>query len=231
MEPVGRARSLHVRLVDVLRAAIISGDLEPGKLYSVNDLAETLQVSRTPVREALITLAGQGMVKFERNRGVRIQQTTIHDLGEVFQLRLLLEVPATRQATARMTPKLLEDLREALRGMHEAVAAGDIDTMWFHDRRFHRLILAGTGNERLVECVDSVRDVALTIGSTTADRSRSPEEIVAEHDAVMEPIEQGNPPAAAAAMSQHIRHTAELLITQEAGTPEAIQEIDLDWMA
>jgi DNA-binding GntR family transcriptional regulator len=230
MEPVSNT-SLHVRLVDVLRKEIISGQLEPGKRYSVNDLAETLEVSRTPVREALITLAGQGMVKFERNRGVRIQRSTIHDLGEVFQLRLLLEVPATRYATDRMTPKRLEELRQALLGMHEAVAAGDIDRMWLNDRQFHRLILAGTGNERLVMTVEGLRDLARTIGMTTADRSRSPDDVVAEHEAIMDPIERGDSRAAADAMYRHIRNTAELLITQEAGAPSAIQPIDLDWSA
>lgn len=229
MEPVGRTRSLHVRLVDELRSAIVSGELAPGSLHSVKDLAKILEVSRTPVREALITLAGQGMVKFERNRGVRIQETTIHDLGEVFQLRLLLEVPAARHTTSRMTPNLLAELRLALRGMHESVIANDMDAMWEKDRLFHRLILEGTGNERLAEYVESLRDAVVTKGTHTAGRSRSPEEIVSEHDAIMSPIESGNARAAAAAMHEHIRHTAELLIAQEAGTPSALHDIELDW--
>lgn len=231
MEPVGRTRSLHVRLVDELRSAIVSGELAPGSLHSVKDLAETLEVSRTPVREALITLEGQGMVRFERNRGVRIQETTVHDLGEVFQLRLLLEVPAARHATNRMTSEQLSELRATLDGMHEAVMANDVDAMWEKDRLFHRLILSGTGNERLADYVESLRDAVLKRGTHTAGRSRSPQEILAEHDAIMTPIESRNGRAAAAAMYQHIRHTAELLIAQEAGTPAAAHDIEFDWTA
>lgn len=236
MDPVSTT-SLHVQLVDVLRKAIITGQLEPGERYSVEKLADTFKVSRTPVREALLTLAGQGMVKFERNRGVVIQRTTIHELGEVFQLRLLLEVPATRYATERMTPERLEELQQALRRMHEAAAADDIETMWLNDRLFHRLILAGTGNERLVMTIEGLRDLARTIGMTTADRSRSRERVVAEHDDIMDPIVLGDSRAAADAMYTHIRNTAELLIAQqvqeaqEAGTPSAIEQVDLDWTA
>jgi len=229
MKPVGRTRSLQMRLIDELRSAIVSGELEPGKLYSVNELASDLEVSRTPVREALITLAGQGMVQFERNKGVRIMQTTTHDLGEVFQLRLLLEVPAVRRTTSKLTPMLLDDLRNELHEMQEAAAANDVDRMWTHDRRFHKLILLGTGNQRLADYVDSLRDLVLTQGTTTAGRSRSAEEIVAEHAAILTPMERGNWHAAAAAMRDHIWHTAQLLITQEAGTPAAAPEIDFDW--
>lgn len=229
MERIGRTRSLHDRLLDELRSAIVSGELAPGSLHSVKDLSEALGVSRTPVREALLALEAQSMVRFERNVGVRIQETTLHDLGEVFQLRLLLEVPATRHATSRMTSKQLAEVRAALDGMHDAVATGDVDAMWEKDRLFHRLILEGTGNERLAEYVEGLRDTVLKKGTHTAGRSRSPKEIVAEHDAIMNPMEGRNARAAAAAMYQHIRHTAELLIAQESGDPSAGHDIDLDW--
>ena len=97
----------------------------PGSLHSVAELAETLGVSRTPVREALIELASRGMVQFERNRGVRILQTSIHDLEEIFEIRLMLEVPATAQAVGRMSPAEIRALRGQLTLMEQAAAAGD----------------------------------------------------------------------------------------------------------
>ena len=106
----------------------------PGSLHSVAELAETLGVSRTPVREALIELASRGMVQFERNRGVRILQTSIHDLEEIFEIRLMLEVPATAQAVARMSPAEIRALRGQLTLMEQAAAAGDESRLWTHDR-------------------------------------------------------------------------------------------------
>jgi DNA-binding GntR family transcriptional regulator len=116
MKPIHRTPSLHQSLIDDLRAAIISGELAPRELYSVADIAAQFGVSRTPVREALLTLAGQGIVKFERNRGVRILEVTMSDLMEVFQLRLLLEPPAVWRATTVVTPELLESIGAFLSG-------------------------------------------------------------------------------------------------------------------
>ena len=98
MEPVASVESLTDRAHAEIRRAIISGQLLPGSIHSIYKIAETLGASRSPVREALVKLAEQGMVSFERNRGVRILSTSLHDLEEILSLRLLLDVPATRRA-------------------------------------------------------------------------------------------------------------------------------------
>src|SRR6185437_3348958 len=99
-------------------------------------LADQLGVSRTPVREALIKLAQQGMVRFERNRGVRVLLTSLHDLEEVFALRLLLEPPAVGRAVARLDAAQCRELRRLLAHMERAARADDEFTMFEHDRRF-----------------------------------------------------------------------------------------------
>lgn len=203
------------RVLTGLREAIVSGELAPGSLHSVATLAAQLQVSRTPVREALIKLEQQRMVRFERNRGVRVLQTTMHDLGEVFALRLLLEVPATRHASSQLTPAGLKELRGHYQGMQRAAAAGDEFRMMDRDRRFHRCILAASGNLRLAEYVDSLRDLVLKRGASTAGRSRSLDDITAEHREVLERLESREAAAAAEAMRRHLVHTAQLLISQE----------------
>ena len=110
----GDRATLTSRALEALRAAIVDGRLEAGERYSVAQLAERFGVSRTPVREALLVLERQGVVRFERNRGVRVLETTAHDLEEVFALRLLLEVPATRRACALLTRDDLAALEREL---------------------------------------------------------------------------------------------------------------------
>ena len=229
MKPVGDPRSLQTRIVDEIRSAILSGELNPGSFHSVEDLESILVVPRVALHDALVMLAAQGMIQFERNRGIRILETSARGIGEIFQLRLLLEVPAVRRVTARMPPALLGDLRAALDSMRETAAAGDIDSMWKSDRQFHLLILSATGNRRLADYIDSLRDLVLRRGTITVGRSRSAEEIVAEHAAILAAMERRNAHAAAATMHEHIKHTAELLISQDTGTDAAISDIDLDW--
>jgi DNA-binding GntR family transcriptional regulator len=209
--------SLTSQAHKVLRAAIISGELAPGRLYSVYELAAVLGVSRTPVREALIRLASESMVRFERNRGVRILQTTAHDLEEVFELRLLLEVPATRRAATQMDATALAALRRSYQAMCRAAESGDEAGLLKYDRRFHDALLRASGNDRLAAQVGSLRDMVLTRGLCTAGASRSLADIAEEHAGVLAHVEARDPDSAAAAMRAHLVHTARLLIQQEFG--------------
>ena len=220
--PIAAGASLTARVGEAIRSAIIVGQLAPGALYSVQSLADAFGVSRTPVREALIDLATQGMVRFERNRGVRILETSIHDLEEVFTLRLLLEVPATYRAVEQMNDPALRQLRKEFAAMQRAAQAQDEPVLMRHDRRFHSVILEMSGNRRLAQFVDHLRDLVLTRGASTVGRSRSLEDIVAEHGEILDRVQAGDPHGAAAAMRAHIIHTGKLLIEQEGGDGEAL---------
>jgi DNA-binding GntR family transcriptional regulator len=217
LEEIKADRSITDQARESILGAIVEGRLQPGSLHSVQTLATAFGVSRTPVREALIDLSGQGVVKFERNRGVRIQQTSVHDLEEIVALRLLLEVPATHRAVENAGPELVAALKAELAAMEAAAGADDEMTMMRHDRRFHELINEASGNTRLAAFVDSLRDLVLTRGVSTVGRSRQLPEIVAEHTAVIEAIEAGDAAAAAAAMKEHLVNTGRLLLVQESG--------------
>ncbi len=225
MQRLGETETVNARVLDALRAAVVSGELAPGTLHSVQTLATQLGVSRTPVREALIKLAQQGMVRFERNRGVRVLQTTVHDLEEVFALRLLLEVPATRRACELLDAAGRKELRRLFSGMQRAAEADDEFRLWEYDRRFHQALIAASGNTRLVAFVDALRDSVLRQGVSTARSSRSLTDIVAEHRDVLDRVEAGDADGAAAAMRRHVLHTATLLIAQEGGGVA----VSLDW--
>lgn len=218
--PIERRPSRTREALDVLRSAIVSGELAPGSLHSVTELAELLEVSRTPVREALIELASRGMVRFERNRGVRVIRTSIRDIEEIFDIRLLLEVPAAFRAVSRMGPAEVRGLRKRLQAMKRAAAAGDEEGLWSDDRGFHHELLAASANRRLADYVDTLRDMVLVRGVTTAGRTRSLDDIVAEHQAILDHVEAGDAAAAAGALRAHIEHTAELLVAQEQGLLE-----------
>ncbi len=214
--------SLTDRVRDSIRQAIIDGQLAPGSLHSVQTLADIFKVSRTPVREALIDLAGAGMVEFERNRGVRILETSVHDLEEILVLRILLEVPAAYKAASQIGDEGLKLLRAEMKRMSKAAKAGDEPEMMLHDRVFHELINGASGNARLADYVNSLRDLILTRGVSTVDRTRSLKDIVAEHRAVLGALEARDPDAAAAAMKSHLVNTSALLLEQEGGRDSAV---------
>ncbi|MCC7361665.1 MAG: GntR family transcriptional regulator [Anaerolineales bacterium] len=98
-------------VVDVIREAILSGELEPGARLLQEDLAERLQVSSTPVREALRQLESEGILQSSPNRGVRVVEVNFSAVREIYQIRAELEALATRCAVPRLTSADLAHLR------------------------------------------------------------------------------------------------------------------------
>jgi DNA-binding GntR family transcriptional regulator len=210
----GPGDSLTDQTVAAIRSAVRDGTLQPGRLYSAYQIAGYLGVSRSPVREALMRLAEAGMVAFERNRGFRIVIPGPAEIAEVFQLRLLLEVPAARRA-AEVTPAgLVTGLTAEVASMRDAATGRHESLFMQHDQRLHRLILEAAGNARLTVLVDSLRDATRTLGASTADRSRELGDITAEHLPIIAAIRAGDGAAAAEAMAFHVAHTGRLLVAQ-----------------
>ena len=188
LDPIAAPQTLASHARAAVLAAIGDGRLEPGALHSVAQLADQLGVSRTPVREALLMLEREGRVRFERNRGVRILAPSAQDVSEVFEVRLLLEVPAAAKACGTVDTG-------ALRG---ALDAGDGEA-------FHDLIAQAAGNRRLAAIVRGLRDALAGPGA------RDPDEAAAEHRAILAALEAADADRAAAAMRYHLLRTAELL--------------------
>ncbi|MEH3032738.1 MAG: GntR family transcriptional regulator [Aeromicrobium erythreum] len=202
-----------------LREDVLTGRLAPGSRHSVYRLADELGVSRTPVREAVLRLADLGLVTIERNRGVRVRGVRAEDVRDVFELRLLLEVPAAAGAARRVDDALAAGLRGALAAMRDAADRDDAATFTEHDRRLHALLGESLGNTRLSREVDRLRDSIQVRGVSTIDRTRSMRDVADEHAPIVEAVAAGDGEAAATAMRAHLVRTAELLLGQvEAGT-------------
>ncbi len=229
MRRLSSGATLTDQVVAALREAILAGEMVPGTLYSVYQLADQLGVSRTPVREAVVRLAEAGMVAFERNRGIRVLRTSARDVQEVFQLRLLLEVPAAGRAATRADEAVVRAAERELAAMREAAVAHDERRFMAHDVAFHEVVLAAAGNRKLVELVRRNREITMTLGASTVDRSRTLADIAAEHDPILTALRDRDPAAARAAMRRHVRHTGQLLLAQAVAEGRDPEGVDPDW--
>ncbi len=224
MEPLDlRHSSLAARIYQVVRTAIIRGEFAPGSLHSVHEIADRLQVSRTPVREALLKLEEQGMVRFERNRGARVLETTVHDLEEIFSLRLLLEVPAAFRAAKRATPVDLRKLRHVLDNVQNAykTSSPNVREHLEPDARFHCDIALISGSRRLAGILTNLFDQQMIAGGTSGGFTRDMAEISKDHERIYERIADGDATGAAAAMRDHLAVSSRALIAKETGDAEA----------
>ena len=200
--------------------AVHNGRLQPGERISDSEFAERLGVSRTPVREALLQLARQGLVEPVRNRGFMVVERSLEDVREIFEIRLLLEPAAARAAAHRATAGDVDRVQAHYHEMTAAARAGDADTMWNHDRAFHLAILEASGNSRLAQYIDALRDLVQRRGQLTT-RSRQLEAIAREHAPILAAMEKRDGQGAEQAMRHHIRQTRDALLAQETGTARA----------
>lgn len=205
---------------------ILNGDLEAGSQHSIYKLAERLKVSRTPVREAVLRLADVGLLAIERNRGVRIRGITTEDVREVFELRLLLEVPMAAAAARLADDDVANALSDGLDLMQDLARNGHEAAYVAADREFHRLIAAALSNQRLAAEVDRLRDSIQLRNMTTYGRSRDLDDVAAEHAPIVAAIVAGDPQGAGVAMADHLERTGTLLMGQFAAESETV---DPDW--
>lgn len=206
------APSLTERTIQTVRTAIKTGTLVPGELYSVYQLASDLGVSRSPVRDALLRLEETGIVRFERNKGFRIQLPGPRELTEIIAVRLALEVPAAGRAAASITDDRIAALHVERDAMREAALGGDESLFMLHDQRLHGLLLDFAGNNYVRKVIDNIRDAIRLVGTSTVEFRRTLVEVYEEHLPIIEAIENGDCEAASRAMEAHIIQTGRLLL-------------------
>jgi DNA-binding GntR family transcriptional regulator len=203
-------RPLAERIHDQLRAAIIAGELAPGTKLVEQTLADRLQVSRVPIREAMPMLEGEGLVQTIPRRGTFVARLRISDVHDLFDLRENLEVLAARRAAERAdTMDVLEvaELREALLSNRAAVRDADPLAIARTSASFHRCIVDLSGNQLLATVMRPINGrvewlFRITIG---LDQQSACD----EHDELVRAILTGDVERAGSTAYEHIARCRE----------------------
>jgi DNA-binding GntR family transcriptional regulator len=205
---------LRSKAVDALRAAIITGAMQPGKLYSAPTLATMFGISATPVREAMLSLAQEGLIEAQRNKGYRVVELTDAELDDITEMRVLLEVPAIERLASVCDAKLAAQIERELRHVAQDVVrfaqAGDLISFIEADRRLHLGLLGFAGNARLVSLVGELRAQSRLYGLRYLVDIGGLEHSAAEHVILLDCITRGDAKAAAELMYGHIMHVREI---------------------
>ncbi|HET6506099.1 MAG TPA: GntR family transcriptional regulator [Baekduia sp.] len=138
MSDTAPARQSVEHVHRVIRESILDGSLEPGETMSQVALADELGVSRTPLREALRMLQGEGLILSEPNRRVRVAPLSLADVEELYAIRIPLEVTALRLSLPRMTPEDIADLEGSMAAMAHFAEADDYARWYVPHQAFHR---------------------------------------------------------------------------------------------
>ncbi len=204
------ASTVEARVRDWIR----DGTLERGELYSVQQLSDWFETSRSPVREGLLAVAEAGLIEFTRNRGFRIVVPGARDVAEIFGLRLALEPPAAHRAASTRTDADACALARSVESMEKAADRADPATFAAEDQRLHQQIMRIAGNGRAARVIESMRDATRVLGPSTAGRSRSLHEILGEHRPFVDAIIAHDAADAERSMRRHLVATGHLLVRQ-----------------
>lgn len=199
-----------------LRSQLLSGAWPGGSWLREQELAATLAVSRTPVREAIRQLAQEGLVKVEANRGVRVHEPSLAEAVASYEVREQLEGMAARLAAARIDATAESVLRERLASML-AIPAADFAGHIEADNAFHLSIASLSGNpilqelvERLTTRVNRVKVLTRHVNSTPLAH--------AQHEAIAKAIITGDSDLAEKRMAEHIRENLRI-VSERLGSP------------
>lgn len=206
--------SLSERAMVAIRRMIFTGDLPGGTVVQDRKLAEQLGLSRTPVREALGRLAGEGYLRRD-GRLLTVQAVSVEDVMEILATRRLIEGETARLAAGRLAPELLSGIRGAVEGMVDPRAVSH-DRHWRVDDLVHLSIAEASGNRLMSRLVKDLRERTRMFGLSRIPRRFDPGK--GEHLAILAAIERGDGDGAGAAMQRHIDHARQGILDLLAGT-------------
>lgn len=194
-----RGETAYLKLKDAIR----SGELKPGQRVRESEMAEKLEVSRTPVREAFRRLEADGLLSFAPYRGMVISELDHQAVMELYFMREVLEGTAAGLAARRASDAEISILRELValdpagKGTPAAVAS--------HNRRFHSSLYHAAHNRYLLKTLNVLQDAMALLGPTTMRVAGRSDEAKSEHGAIVEAIAEKDMELAERLMREHIR--------------------------
>lgn len=206
--PIQRGRSLHEQTYQTLRNSILAGDLVSGDRLVETQLAQQLQVSRTPIREALRQLQREGLIVADSGGGLRVTAISAADAAQLYDCRTALEqlaiVGACTHASLDQIRQLEQYVTQAEALVDEEASAATAARLLDLDYQFHHLIAESSGNTWLVFLLDQVFDKMALLRLQTTRRNPQVLNIRLEHRQIFEAIVQRNAIEATGAIQSHL---------------------------
>ena len=200
-----KAPARRIDVVDRIRRQIVEGDLIDGQRLNERDLSLQFGVSRVPVREALLVLAGEGMVEMRPRQGAFVAPLTRRVVRELFEVRGALEPMAAHWSALRATPAHLVEFGALVERARNAALSHDIDKGSHANTDFHELLFRASGNDLLGGVMPAVIGITRRVFRLSiVDHETMRWE---EHRDIVRAIERGDPDEAAALTAAHLEHT------------------------
>jgi DNA-binding GntR family transcriptional regulator len=203
---------LSQKIYREIKKQIIRGFLEPGRKVFANKIAKDLDVSRTPVREALQKLSSEGYLKVTPNKATVVAEVSVEDAKEVLQVRGVLEGLAADICAKKINEKEIQKLEEIIQKMNLAIKKGDLINYCELDDNFHELILKICGNKRIIKIRGSLENFIYRFRVKSLSVTGRIENSKIEHRNILEALKQHNSEKAEKLSKEHMNNTIDNII-------------------
>ncbi len=205
-------RPLREIVYEELKMQILTGKITPGTRMMEVELAESMGVSRTPIREAIKKLEQEGLVTIEPRKGAYASQISVKDMVDILEVRQDMEGLAAHMAAYRMTPKQMKELESISIAYNRAVEDGNMADMIKYDTDFHNLIVESCNNTILTMMINLLQELLLRFRYVYYDNIKRAEKMPSEHSMIMEAIKDGRSDAARASAEMHIERIKDMVM-------------------
>lgn len=202
---------MRERAYEAIKEAILTLELVPGQPVNEAELAAQLNVSRTPIRDALLQLQSEGFVVIQPFRGAFVSELTAQDIMEIFALREMLELPAARNAAQTFTPEDIAMAEDMLKRMQEAVDQDRVRDYSTLSDQFHAMIVQKLNNRRVLQVLDNLHDHLMRLRNMALLVTQS-KDFLEDYRALVEAIKSGSGAAAEKSMRTHLRRVLRTLV-------------------
>ncbi|HYC48217.1 MAG TPA: GntR family transcriptional regulator [Burkholderiales bacterium] len=196
-----------------LKSKILDLEYQPNARITANEIAQELEISRTPVREALGRLEQEGLVVSAGGWGYVVRPLSVKEALDLYKVREALEVEAVREALPNVTEPLLERLSACLDRAETAMRARRLGEFRRNTREFYRVIAKATNNACLEHMLALIDDRIRWLGALIADRHFDrPQESISDNRELLEALRRGDEAGAVRAIRQHVNGAGERLL-------------------
>jgi DNA-binding GntR family transcriptional regulator len=216
------AQLAQERVYAYIKEAIVAVHLRPGQRLRSEEIAQAVNASRTPVREALSRLAQEGLVERESGWGYVIKHVSVKDVLDLFNVREALEVEAAREVAPHLDDHIIAELVHLNAIAEQLFSDGDVEGFLRQNRQFHETLARATGNRLLQQMLGSIHDRVRQVGTLLVELHEPRlKELLLENRRIVSAIRKKDPSALECAVRHHIRrgreHVMRLITAPSAG--------------
>lgn len=197
---------------NTLRRAILRGELKPGERLMEIQLANKLGVSRTPIREAIRRLELEGLVLMIPRKGAEVADITEKNMRDVLEVRRALEELAVQLACDRITQEEIQEMREAAETFRSVLGGDDVTKVAEADEAFHDVIFRATGNDKLIQLLNNLREQMHRYRVEYLKRKEYHEKLLKEHQEIIDRVNNQDKTEATRVIDLHIDNQVEVIM-------------------